>query len=66
LRELYKKEIAKVGTIFVNSNENKKNIQRLLHRNDAIVIYPSVDTEKFTIFSKKEILQVFATELLSI
>ncbi|MBX9809509.1 glycosyltransferase [Candidatus Gracilibacteria bacterium] len=65
LREIYKKEIAKVGTIFVNSKENQNNMKTLLSRDDAIVIYPSVDTEKFNIFSKKEILQVFAIEGLS-
>lgn len=66
LREIYKKEIGKVGTIFVNSKENQNNMKTLLGRDDAIVIYPSVDTEKFNIFSKKEILQVFAKEWISL
>ncbi len=66
LRWLYGKEIQKVGTIFVNSEANKKRISEWLGRDDAIVIYPSVDVDKFRIFSENELLQILAKEQISI
>lgn len=62
LRWLYTKEIQKVDTIFVNSEANKKRMSEWLGRDDAIVIYPSVDTDKFRIFPENEVLQILATE----
>ena len=62
LRWLYRKEVQKVGTIFVNSEANKKRISEWLGRDDAIVIYPSVDMDKFRIFSENELLQIIAKE----
>lgn len=47
LRKLYQSEIAKVDTIFVNSEANKKRVADWLGREDAIVLYPPVDTEHF-------------------
>jgi len=66
LRWLYTKEIQKVGTIFVNSEANKKRISEWLGRDDAIVIYPSVDIDKFRIFSENEVLQILAKEQISL
>lgn len=62
LRWLYKKELSKIDTLFVNSEANKKRMKEWCGRDDAIVIYPSVDTEKFDIFDKKSISQILATE----
>ncbi len=62
LRFLYKQEIKKIDTIFTNSLINKKRISDWLDRDDAIIIYPSVDTQKFKIYDKKSILQIFAIE----
>lgn len=47
LRALYQNEIAKVDTIFVNSEANKKRMAEWLGREDAVVLYPPVDTEHF-------------------
>ena len=62
LRWLYKKELSKVGTIFVNSEANKLRISDWCGRSDAIVIYPSVDTEKFDIFSEESVSQILVIE----
>jgi hypothetical protein len=62
LREIYKKEISKIDTIFVNSQANKERMSEWLGRDDAIVIYPSVDLEKFDIFDKNTISQKIAIE----
>ena len=62
LKFLYKQEIKKIDTIFTNSLINKKRISDWLDRDDAIIIYPSVDTRKFKIYDKKSILQIFAIE----
>ncbi len=62
LRWLYMKEISKIDTIFVNSKTNQKRISEWLGRNDAIVIYPSVDTNKFNVFDKNTISQIIAIE----
>jgi glycosyltransferase involved in cell wall biosynthesis len=66
LRWLYLKELSKIDTIFVNSEANKKRMKNWCRRDDAIVIYPSVDTEKFDIFDESSISQILAIELLSI
>ena len=66
LKFLYKQEIKKIDTIFTNSQTNKKRISDWLNRDDAIIIYPSVDTQKFNIYDKKSILQVFAIEWISL
>jgi glycosyltransferase involved in cell wall biosynthesis len=66
LRWLYMKEISKIDTIFVNSKTNQKRISDWLGRDDAIVIYPSVDTNKFNIFDKNTISQIIAIELIPI
>ena len=66
LRWLYRKEVQKVGTIFFNLVANKKLISEWLGRDDAIVIYPSVDVDKFRIFSENELLQILAKEQISI
>ncbi len=62
LRYIYIKEISKIGTIFVNSKANQNRVRDWLKREDSIVIYPSVDTEKFNIFEKKLISQIIAIE----
>ncbi len=62
LKWLYKKEIGKIDTIFVNSETNKKMISEWLDRDDAIILYPSVDTEKFNIFDENSISQILAIE----
>lgn len=50
----------------MNSEANKKRISEWFGRDDAIVIYPSVDIHKFRIFPENELLRVFATEKLSL
>jgi hypothetical protein len=62
LRHIYIKEISRIGTIFVNSKANQNRVTDWLNRNDSIVIYPSVDTEKFNIFEEKSISQIIAIE----
>ena len=62
LRYIYIKEISKIGTIFVNSKANQNRVRDWLKREDSIVIYPSVDTEKFNIFEEKLISQIIAIE----
>lgn len=62
---LYRREMSKVGTIFVNSEINKKRMSEWLGRDDAIVIYPSVDTEKFNIFDNDIVSQILAIEAIS-
>ncbi len=62
LRWMYKKEITKIGTIFVNSQENKKRIAQWCGRDDAIILYPSVDTEKFVIYDQKVVSEIIAIE----
>jgi glycosyltransferase involved in cell wall biosynthesis len=65
LRWLYKKEISKIDTIFVNSVANKQRMSEWLNRDDAIILYPSVDTNKFNIFDEKSISQIIAIEWIS-
>lgn len=62
LRSLYKKELSKIDTIFVNSEANKKRMAEWCHRDDAVLIYPSVDTEKFQIFDENQVSQILAIE----
>ena len=62
LRWLYITEMEKVKTIFVNSLANQKRMSEWCGRDDAIVIYPSVDVEKFDIFNEKSVLQILAIE----
>ncbi len=62
LRWLYKKELSKIDTIFVNSEANKKRISEWCGRDDAVVIYPSVDVEQFDIFDEELISQILAIE----
>jgi hypothetical protein len=62
LRWLYKKELRKIDTIFVNSEANKKRMSEWCGRDDAVVIYPSVDVAKFDIFNEKSVSQILATE----
>ncbi|MBS9783926.1 glycosyltransferase [Candidatus Gracilibacteria bacterium] len=52
LKKLYLAEIKKVDTIFVNSKANQKRVEKWLGRNDAKILYPPVDTDKF--FPKKD------------
>lgn len=66
LRWLYIKELSKIDTIFVNSEANKKRMSEWCGRDDAIVIYPSVDVKKFQIFDENTISQILAIEWLSI
>ena len=65
LRWLYKKELSKIDTVFVNSEANKKRISEWCGRDDAIVIYPSVDVDRFQIFDKNNISQILAIEWLN-
>ncbi len=62
LRWLYLKELNKIDTIFVNSEANKKRMSEWCGRDDAVVIYPSVDVEKFDIFDEKSVSQILAIE----
>jgi hypothetical protein len=62
LKWLYLKELSKIDTIFVNSIANKKRMSEWCNRGDAIVIYPSVDIQKFDIFDEFSISQILATE----
>ncbi len=62
LKWLYRKELSKIDTIFVNSEANKKRMTEWLGRDDAIILYPSVDTEKFNIFDENSISQIIAIE----
>ncbi len=66
LRCLYRRELAKIGTIFVNSEANKKRMSEWCGRDDAIIIYPGVDLEKFNIFDEKSISQIIAIEWITI
>lgn len=66
LRWLYRKEISKIDTIFVNSEANKKRMSEWLGRDDTIILYPSVDTDVFNIFDEKSILQIITIEWISI
>lgn len=62
LKWLYKNEISKIDTIFVNSEINKKRMSEWLDRDDAIILYPSVDTDKFNIFDEKSISKILTIE----
>jgi hypothetical protein len=62
LKWIYLKELSKIGTIFVNSELNKKRMKEWCKRDDAIVIYPSVDIKKFQIFDENSISQIIAKE----
>lgn len=64
LRQLYRWEIARIDTVFVNSRSNQKRISEWLGRDDAIVIYPGVDSEKFDIFDPDLVSQKIAIEWL--
>ncbi len=48
MRILYIRELRKVDTIFVNSRKNKERIRKWIGRDDAIILTPPVDTQKFT------------------
>lgn len=48
LKKLYLAETKKIDTIFVNSTANQKRVGNWLQRNDAKILYPPVDTQKFT------------------
>jgi glycosyltransferase involved in cell wall biosynthesis len=62
LKWIYLRELSKVDTVFVNSEANKKRMSEWCKRDDAIVIYPSVDTQKFDIFYELSISQILAIE----
>ena len=62
LRWVYKKELSKIGAIFVNSEANKQRISEWCGRDDAIVIYPSVDVHRFRMFDQNDISQIIAIE----
>ena len=62
LRWLYLKELSKIGTIFVNSETNKQRMSEWCGRDDAIVIYPSVDVDRFQIFDENQVSQILAIE----
>ncbi|MBC7503770.1 glycosyltransferase [Candidatus Gracilibacteria bacterium] len=62
LRYLYKKELSKIDTIFVNSEANKRRMSEWCGRSDAVLIYPSVDTDQFDIFSETSVSQILAIE----
>ena len=65
LRWLYKKELSKIDTIFVNSEANKQRMSEWCGRDDAIVIYPSVDVDRFQIFDENHVSQLLAIEWLN-
>ena len=65
LRWLYKKELSKIDTIFVNSDANKQRMSEWCGRDDAIVIYPSVDVDRFQIFDENHVSQLLAIEWLN-
>lgn len=48
LRKLYIAEVRKIDVIFVNSLKNKERMREWFGRDDAIVLYPPVDTDRFT------------------
>lgn len=48
-RKLYIAEVRKVDVIFVNSLRNKERMREWFGRDDAIVLYPPVDTDRFQI-----------------
>ncbi len=48
LKKIYLSEIKKVDTLFVNSKTNKKRAGKWLGRKDAHILYPPVDTKKFS------------------
>lgn len=62
LRWLYKKELSKIDTIFVNTDANKQRMSEWCGRDDAIVIYPSVDVDQFQIFDENHVSQLLAIE----
>jgi hypothetical protein len=62
LRWLYLKELSKIDTIFVNSETNKQRMSEWCGRDDAVVIYPSVDTEKFDIFDENQVSRILWVE----
>lgn len=66
LKWIYIQEINKIDTIFVNSQSNKKRISEYFWRDDSIVIYPSVDTQKFNISDKNTVSQILAIEWISL
>lgn len=47
LQKLYIAEVKRIDVIFVNSTKNKERIQEWFGRDDAIVLYPPVDTQHF-------------------
>ncbi len=62
LRRIYKAELQKVWTIFVNSQKNKERMKEWIGRDDAIVLSPPVDTKKFKKYDENTLLQMFAIE----
>ena len=62
LKWLYLKELSKIDTIFVNSEANKQRISEWCGRDDAVVIYPSVDVHRFRMFDQNDISQIIAIE----
>lgn len=52
-RKLYIAEVRKVDVIFVNSLRNKERMREWFGRDDAIVLYPPVDMDKFKIKNEK-------------
>lgn len=65
LQRIYIAELWKVWTIFVNSKKNQVRMREWIDRDDAIILSPPVDTEKFRIIDKNTILQTFAIEWIS-
>ncbi len=51
-----------MDTIFVNSLNNKNRIRDWIGRDDAIILYPPVDTISFSKKEESDIMQVFAKE----
>ncbi len=47
LKRLYIAEVKRIDIIFVNSTKNKERIKDWFGRDDAIVLYPPVDTDTF-------------------
>lgn len=62
LKYIYIRELQKMDVIFVNSLNNKNRIQEWIGRDDAIILYPPVDTVSFSRKDESEIMQVFAKE----
>jgi glycosyltransferase involved in cell wall biosynthesis len=66
LRKLYIQEIKKIWTIFVNSRKNKERMKEWIGRDDAIILYPPVDIQKFSPTDENTLLQTIAIEWISI